>query len=154
MLALIVAATMLTGGVLSILLSKFITANLATLALLFIMLCGALLLGSLGLQIRVPLLLVPTSYRPAAILLGTLAGCAARAQCPEARHIMPEPGATTPLSFTYILQRPHVTPRTVRSPQVRRRVLRPSRGRSAQGAPRAALLHDRAVSCVIKPFTC
>ena len=97
-LALIVAATMLTGGMLSILLSRFITAHLATLTLLFIMLSGALLLGSLGLQIRTPLLLVPTSYRPAAILLGTLAGYIGEFCGPPAVGLLKEHLA--PLCFT------------------------------------------------------
>ena len=71
---LIVSFTMATGSVLAVGLSRCMAAHLANLSLVGIVLCGALLLGSLGLQVRTPLLLVPTAYRPAAIFMGTLAG--------------------------------------------------------------------------------
>ena len=63
-------------------LSRFMEAHAEVLALIFIIVCGGLLLGSLGLQIRTPLLLVTPSWRPAVVLLSTLAGYVGEATGP------------------------------------------------------------------------
>ena len=75
-LMLVISLTMASGGVLAVCLSRAMAGRLAGLSLVGIVITGALVLGSLGLQIRTPLLLVPSEHRPIAILFGTLAGYA------------------------------------------------------------------------------
>lgn len=75
-LMLIMATTTTTGAFVAVCLSRFMAGKLHGPTIVGIILAGALLLGSLGLGIRTPLLLVPVEMRPVAVLLGTLAGYA------------------------------------------------------------------------------
>jgi MFS family permease len=76
LLMLLMATTQTVGAFIAISLSRFMAARMEWPALTFILLAGAFLLGSLGLGIRSPLLLVEEGRRPVAVLLGTLAGYA------------------------------------------------------------------------------
>ena len=72
----IMGCTTLTGAVVGTGLLLAIATHSAGLAWKIMALSGALLLGSLGLQVRAPLLLVPTSMGPLVVLVSTLCGFA------------------------------------------------------------------------------
>lgn len=84
LLTLIIACTMMSGGVLATGLSRAMVARQQLAAMAGIVMCGCLLLGSLGLQVRAPLLLLPPELGPTAVLLGTLAGYAGEFSGPPA----------------------------------------------------------------------